>query len=89
MLVWMPEHPYASSSVMRLESTSLSPAPPYSAGSVGFTRPMPCASSKTALGNTESRSHAAAMGMMRSRAKRRAVSMRARCSSVGSKSNMA
>src|ERR1019366_1723507 len=89
MLVWIPEQPYASSSVMKLESTSLNPAPPYSAGRGGFTRPMECASSNTCRGNLDSRSHSAAMGMMRSRAKRRAVSMRARCSSVGSKSNIA
>src|ERR1700734_1458179 len=71
---------------MNDESRSERPAPPYSAGGGGFTRPIFQAASNTSRGKRDSRSHSLATGMIRSRAKRRAVSMRARCSSVGSKS---
>src|SRR5580700_7025717 len=87
-LVWMPEQPYASSSVTNDESRSDNPGPPYSLGKVVLTRPSFQASSKSSRGNVASRSQRAAMGMMRSLAKRRAVSMRAFCSSVISKSIM-
>src|SRR5580700_11402998 len=73
---------------MKEESTSDRPAPPYSLGSVGFTRPIFQASSNTSRGKRPSRSQAGATGMMRSLVKRRAVSMRAFCSSVSSKSIM-
>src|SRR5580658_7087612 len=73
---------------MNDESRSDRPGPPYSLGKVGVTRPSFQASAKSSGGNSASRSQRAAMGMMRSRAKRRAVSMRAFCSSVISKSIM-
>ena len=86
MLVWMPVQPQASSSVMRMLSISLMPAPPYSVGSVGFTRPSFQASFRTSIGKTDSWSHFAATGAMRSRAKRLHMSTRATCSSESSKS---
>src|SRR5579863_6746511 len=73
---------------MNEDSTSDRPAPPYSLGKVGFTRPIFHASSNTSRGKRPSRSQAGATGMMRSLVKRRAVSMRAFCSSVSSKSIM-
>src|SRR5687768_16473820 len=53
-----------------------------------FTRPIACAASNTSRGKRASRSHSAAMGMIRSRAKRRAVSTRAFCSSLNEKSSI-
>lgn len=62
MLVAMPEHPYASSSVMNVESRSLRPWPPYASGRVGVTSPSFHHSSNTSFGNFASRSQAAATG---------------------------
>src|SRR5260221_13151871 len=70
-LVWIPVQPYASSSWIRLHSMSPRPAPPYSAGSVGFTRPSSGASSKTPLGKLDPATPPAALGSTSSPAKRR------------------
>src|ERR1700709_966382 len=67
-------------------SNSPIPAPPYSAGQVGLTRPISQAALKTSIGNLESRSHSAAIGMIRSLVNRRAVSISALCSSLNEKS---
>src|SRR4051812_46782020 len=82
----MPMHPYESSSAIMAFSSSPMPEPPYSAGHVGLMRPMLQASLKTSIGKRESRSHSAAIGVMRSFVKRRADSMRALCSSETEKS---
>src|SRR5438477_6087037 len=69
-------------------SSSPSAAPPYSAGHVVLTRPISQACLNTCIGNFESRSHSAAMGMICSLVNRRAVSMSAFCSSDSWKSIM-
>src|SRR4051794_37038635 len=71
---------------MSVFSSSPKPAPPYSVGQVGFTRPMPQPSLNTSIGKRDSRSHSAAIGVMRSFVKRRAVSISALCSSPNEKS---
>src|SRR4051794_670068 len=67
-------------------SSSPKPEPPYSAGQAVVTRPVSPAPLHTSIGKRDSRSASAAIGMMRSLVKRRAVSTRAFCSSVGEKS---
>src|SRR6478736_4287560 len=64
------------------------PGPPYSVGTEALTSPSSCAATNTSFGKRLSRSHSAAIGMMRSLVKRLAVSIRARWSSESPKFNM-
>src|SRR6478752_5298056 len=84
----MPVQPYASCSAISAFSSSPMPGPPYSLGTEAFTRPSSCAATNTSFGKRLSRSHSAAIGMMRSLVKRLAVSIRARWSSESPKFNM-
>src|SRR3954465_12758487 len=69
-------------------SSSPIPGPPYSLGTEAFTRPSSCAATNTSFGKRLSRSHSAAIGMMRSFVKRLATSIKARWSSESPKFNM-
>src|SRR6478609_917962 len=84
----MPVQPYASCSAISAFSSSPMPGPPYSLETEAFTSPSSCAATNTSFGKRLSRSHSAAIGMMRSLLKRLATSIKARWSSESPKFNM-
>ena len=86
MDVCIPAHPQANSSLTRADSRIPRPPPPYSAGIPDVRNPASNAFFMTSSGKASPLSICAARGLISAAANSRAISWRAFCSSVGSKS---